>query len=267
MAGDLTGNITGDLNSLYKNATSTVRADAFNSRGFTPFQFSSRMTQVNTSQMGGLVPQTLITNLVNERYAWYEMWVNPTKVEISRDFLHKKENTAGSIVTFHYRPDVYMMKVSGMCGWIAINPQKDKDTRSLGFVNPADIKKAGTIWSANRIRLDPASRNSPRIFLERLRNMAEEPMYYVDFNGIEHYNIKYIKIFTKQYPDGVVCEGYYTNFVVPEDADSDAQTISYSFDFTVEKMTSVVALRQMMGMFGTSPVNARKTISPLPGVM
>jgi hypothetical protein len=158
------------------------------------------------------------------------------------------------------------MKVSGVCGWIAINPQRDKDTRSLGFVNPADIKKAGTIWSANRIRLNPASRNSPRIFLQRLRNMAEESMYFVDLNGVEHYNIKYVKVFTKQYPDGVVCEGYYTNFAVPEDG-GDEQTVNYSFEFTVERMTSVNELRNMLGMFGTSSANARKTLSPLPGVM
>jgi len=258
--------IIGDLDNLYKSASSTVRADMFNNRGFTPFQFSSRMTQVNTSQLGGLIPQNIISNLANERYAWYEMWVNPQKIDISRDFLHKKENTAGSIVTFHYRPDVYKMKVSGVCGWIALNPQRDKDNRSLGFVKPQDIKKAKTIWAANRIRLDPASRNSPRIFLERLRNIAEEPMYFVDLQGVEHYNIKYIKIFTKQYPDGVVCEGYYTNFVIPEDGE-DPQTITYSFDFTVEKMTSVNALRSMLGMFGTSPTPARTSISPLPGVM
>ena len=107
----------------------------------------------------------------------------------AREFLHKKENTAGSIVTFHYRPDVYKMKVSGVCGWIALNPQTDKDTRSLGFVNPADVQRAKTIWSADRVRINPATRNSPRIFLERLRNIAEESMYFIDLNGIEHYNI------------------------------------------------------------------------------
>jgi len=258
--------IPGDINRLYKEASSTVRSDAFSSRGFTPFQFSSRMTQVNTSQLGGLVPKNILTNLTNERYSWYEMWINPEKVTITREFLHKKENTAGSIVTFHYRPDTYKMKVSGVCGWIALNPQTDKDTRSLGFVNPADVSRAKTIWSADRVRLDPATRNSPRIFLERLRNIAEESMYFIDLKGVEHYNIKYIKIFTKQYPDGVVCEGYYTMFEIPE-AGEDAQTINYSFDFIVEKMTSVVALRKMLGMFGTSAKNAQRTLSPLPGVM
>ena len=73
-------------------------------------------------------------------------------------------------------------------------------------------------------------------------------------------------IYTKQYPDGVVCEGYYTAFNVPETGE-DAQTVDYSFDFTVEKMTSVLALKKMLGMFGTSPKNARRTLSPLPGVM
>jgi hypothetical protein len=32
-------------------------------------------------------------------------------------------------------------------------------------------------------------------------------------------------------------------------------------------MTSVNALRSMLGMFGTSATSARTTLSPLPGVM
>ena len=46
--------ILGDLQDLYKEATEAVKVNA---RGFTPFQFSSRMTQVNTSQLGRLLPE------------------------------------------------------------------------------------------------------------------------------------------------------------------------------------------------------------------
>jgi len=234
--------------SLYSKAT---EFDRFNDRGFTPFQFSSRMTQTNVSQFGGLIPENPISDLINERSAWYEMWINPQKISLNRDFLQKKQHTAGSIVTYHYRADATKMKVSGVCGWIAINPQKDKDERSLFSKNVFNIAK----------------RHSPRIFLERLRNIAEENMYFVDLNGIEHYNTKYIRIFTKQYPDGMICEGYYTSFNIPEEGE-DAQTITYDFDFIVETMMPVMQLKSMIGMFGgTGGGGAKKTLSPLPGIM
>jgi hypothetical protein len=73
-------------------------------------------------------------------------------------------------------------------------------------------------------------------------------MYYIDKNGIEHYNTKYIKIFTKQYPDGLICEGYFTSFNVPEASD-DAQTVSYNFEFVIENVKPVTLIQRMVGMF------------------
>ena len=220
-------NIDGDLRQLWRDATRSTLP--FNERGFIPFQFSSRMTQVNASQFGGLVPANPVSTMINEVYSWFEMWNNPQKLSLSRALIQKMQHTAGSIVTFHYRPDVMKMQASGAVGWLAINPQRDKDTRSLGFGDPFRAKSFSDVWDKNRIQADPAKRHSPRVFLKRLRTIAEEPMYFVDLNGIEHYNIKYIKIYTKQYPDGMICEGYYTKFDVPEEGE-DAQTINYSFE-------------------------------------
>ena len=92
--------------------------------------------------------------------------------------------------------------------------------------------------------------NSPRKFLSRLKGIADEPMYFVDSQGIEHYNIKYIKIFTKQFPTGLICEGYFTKFHIPESA-NDVQTISYNFDFVIENQTPVTYLDTKLSMYGT----------------
>ena len=51
--------IPGDLRQLWRDATDSTLP--FNERGFIPFQFSSRMTQVNVSQLGGLVPANPIS--------------------------------------------------------------------------------------------------------------------------------------------------------------------------------------------------------------
>lgn len=202
-----------------------------NNRGFIPFQFSSRRIQMNTTQLGGLIPNNPISELATETRSWYEMWINPTKVSINRSYLQQRKHTAGAVVTFHYRPEVYTMDVSGVCGWIGIGP---------GVEGDKSFK--------DQFRSLAKTQNSPRIFLKRLRDIANEPMYFVDWGGVEHYNAKYIKIFTKQYPDGVICEGYFTNFNIPETGE-DAQTIEYSFQFIIESMKSVKALQNMAGMF------------------
>ena len=92
--------------------------------------------------------------------------------------------------------------------------------------------------------------NSPRQFLSRLKGIADEPTYFVDSQGIEHYNIKFIKIYTKQFPTGLICEGYFTKFTIPESAD-DVQTITYNFDFIIENQTPVTYLDTKLSMFGT----------------
>ena len=117
--------IDGDLRQLWRNATRSTLP--FNDRGFIPFQFSSRMTQLNASQFGGLIPANPVSTLINEAYSWFEMWINPQKLSISRALIQKMQHTAGSVVTFHYRPDVLKMQASGAVGWLAINHQRDKD--------------------------------------------------------------------------------------------------------------------------------------------
>lgn len=253
----------GSFKQKYNDASESV---GLGPRGFTPFMFTSRRLQMESTQLGGIIPNNPVSDLLNETVAWYEMWINPQKVDISRPFLHKKVNTAGAIVTFHYRPDVETMSVSGVCGWIAIMPQEEKNAKkSLGFKKPESAKKFYDIWDANKVKLTQPASNSPRIFLSRLRNLAEEPMYFIDMNGLEHYNTKYIKIFTKQYPKGALCEGYFTDFSVPESGD-DAQTINYSFKFIIEKRTALSDLQEMAGMFSNTPSSSRKGVSMLPGL-
>ena len=56
-----------------------------NKRGFTPFQFSSRKLQMNTTQLGGLIPDNPISDLANAALSWYEMWINPEKITLERN--------------------------------------------------------------------------------------------------------------------------------------------------------------------------------------
>jgi hypothetical protein len=215
------------------------------------------------------------------------MWINPENVTITQPFQQQKQHTAGSIVTYHYRKDVATMSVSGKVGWIMIQSVIEEARnsvfnaavqgingkpvtafdRTVQNFNPAAItdtgigpknaqSTGGTTYSPFRQAIDPTTRNgsssrlnnSPRLFLDRLKTLANEPAYYVDNNGIEHYNVKYIKMFTKQYPNGVICEGYFTNFVVTE-ASEDAQTIAYNFEFVIENIKPVTIIQRLAGMF------------------
>jgi hypothetical protein len=217
--------------------------------------------------MGGAIEEQF-----NTLFSWYEMWINPDKLTINTEFLNKKEHTAGSIVTYHFRKDAGVMSASGQCGWIMIQSDMDKlkDLAMKGaftkssmssaadfgkqILNQAGLtgsKKGGktflqnySTYAGKSVSLD----NSPRTFLKRLRELAEEPMYFYDADGVEHYNTKFIKIFTKQYPDGVICEGYYKKFSVPETSD-DVQTIDYNFDFIIENYKQIGLIERTLGMF------------------
>lgn len=274
--------ITGNLQSAYRNALASTRYEQFNSRGFIPFQFSSRRHQMDVSSSRG-IPGVKIPNISglssggsgsglsinNDKQAWYEMWINPQKIELSREFIYKKEHTAGAIVSYHYRPEMIKMSVSGVCGWIAINPQKEKENSPLGFSGANSADKLAKIFPSNQTIQSLANisnNNSPRIFLKRLRTLAEEPMYYVDSDGIEHFNPKYIKIYTKQYPDGVVCEGYYTSFKVPEDGE-DPQTVQYSFEYLVERLVPIEDLKSMNGMFNSINAFGKSISSSLGSIL
>ena len=222
-------------------------------RGFTPFQFSSKKMQVNTTQLGGLIPDNPISSLLIEATAWYEMWINPEKVDIKRQYQQRPVHTAGAIVTFHYRPDTLKLSVSGVVGWIAINPQEEQNPLIASLSNASPQVK------------DDIGKNSPRVFLQRLRDIADEPMYFIDLKGVEHYNIKYIKLYTKQYPNGVVCEGYFTSFNVPEEG-SDVQTVKYDFEFTIESLKPMTFFQKMAGMYGAKGNVIGSTIRGVPGL-
>lgn len=243
--------------------------------GFTPFQFSSRKLQYDTasSLTGKLLDLaslgTGIGGYVNKNIlAWYEMWINPERVSLPQTYIQRPSHTAGSVVTFHYRRENIPMSVSGQCGWIRIrssseeaqeklttdilnarNPlKKGSETRDAYSKYGQSIKHGTSSPFKRSYEVSNTSNNSPRLFLQRLKAMADEPMYYVDEFGIEHYNVKYIKIYTKQFPSGMICEGYFVRFNIDESYD-DGETIPYSFEFTVEDMKPVTLLQNVSGMF------------------
>ena len=234
--------------------TTVMNVDYLHPRGFTPFSFSSRKTQMNTTQLGGLIPDNPISSLLSEATAWYEMWINPEKVSINRNYQQKPQHTAGAIVTYHYRADMFKMDVSGAVGWIQQNPQEEGNPLIKSITNKSKNTAGGN------------NKNSPRVFLKRLRDIAEEPMYFVGLDGVEHYNTKFIKIYTKQYPSGMICEGYFTDFKVPETGE-DAQTVNYSFNFVIESLKPLSFFQKMGGMFGSKGGGAvGQTIRGVPGL-
>jgi len=245
----------------------------------TPFQFSSRKLQADT-MLGNNLPDGIAKDTMLSMLAWYEMWVNPEKIDISDSYINTgAQHTAGSIVTQHFRQDVSRMQVSGSVGYVAVQSRLEeaKSAALQQLIDPtkwskpstssikkmgANFKKAGnqltdglgddmlSFKTGARNRLN----NSPRLFLKRLKTLADEKPYYIDSNGIEHYNVKYIKIFTKQFPDGVICEGYFNSFTVPESSDN-AMTIDYNFEFIVENKVPITFIQRMAGMFaGTGSV-------------
>lgn len=244
--------------------------------GLTPFQFSSKMMQEQSSSgLLGVNIKGTAGKLIQTTFGWYEMWINPEKVDINTSYIQKKQHTAGSIVTYHYRKDTPVMSVSGQCGWIMTQSQlenanvTDQFIAGLGYSHQpksSDPSKK-KFWTqgkeyfkfkgqtfpgqkrAEKLASDNTN-NSPRQFLSRLKNIADEPMYFIDSQGVEHYNIKFIKIYTKQFPTGLICEGYFTKFNIPESAE-DVQTISYNFEFIIENQTPVTFLDTALGMFGT----------------
>lgn len=148
------------------------------------------------------------------------------------------------------------LKNAGTYGTSSVNLTSGVSGVKSAGKNIISSLKQGALLQNNRRNLDDLTQgsrlnklnNSPRKFLQRLRDLADEPMYYIDDEGCEHYNIKYIKMFTKQYPYGVICEGWFRSFEVPEAAD-DAQTVQYQFEFIVENMKPVTMLQRVAGMF------------------
>ena len=246
--------------------------------GLSPFQFSSGKLQNTRAFNTQFLKSGFVGDTLQSLLSWYEMWINPESVNITQPYQQQKQHTAGSIVTYHYRRDVANMSVSGKIGWVmtqsAIEEARNsafqaavlgvnaatgvpntpnpltafnKTTNNFNWNDPNSPLRQSidvTLRNGSSSRLN----NSPRTFLGRLKALADEDSYYVDSNGLEHYNVKYIKIFTKQYPDGVICEGYFSNFNVPE-TQEDAQTIAYSFEFVIENIKPVTMIQRLAGMF------------------
>jgi hypothetical protein len=247
--------------------------------GLSPFQFSSRKLQDKaTGSAWGISMGGSLGNVLKSALSWYDMWINPEKLTISTQYKQKRQHTAGSIVTYHYRREVYMMSVSGFCGWVMIQSKSQGTRLSVRGPEGKEIlttpyaqldngipvvrhnyltgkwqmntKTPGAPSNPRDIGLaSDNTDNSPRMFLNRLKSIADEPAYYVDVSGVEHYNTKFIKIFTKQFPQGIICEGYYTKFDIPEAAE-DAQTIAYSFEFVIENLTPISVFEKELGMWG-----------------
>ena len=234
----------------------------------TPFQFSSSKMQADTLLANNL-PNSVATDLALTMLAWHEMWVNPEKITMNDKYINTgPQHTAGSIVTQHFRQDVTMMSVSGEVGYVAVQSQIEEAAATVvsSILNPtkilSNVTKAASQLTSNlgnetmAFRTGARNRlnNSPRLFLSRLKALADEKPYYIDSNGIEHYNTKYIKIFTKQFPDGLICSGYFNSFSVPEGAE-DVLSMHYDFEFVVENKTPISLLQRLAGMFaGTGSV-------------
>ena len=238
--------------------------------GLSPFQFSSNKLQSSKTFGIPFLKSGFVGDTLQSLLSYYEMWINPENVTITQPFQQTKQHTAGSIVTYHFRKDVATMSVVGKVGWIAIQSVMEEARDSVmnaamqgitgkkvtAFNKTAKNLNITDLNSPLRQAIDPTQRkgassrlnNSPRLFLDRLKNLANEPAYYMDKSGIEHYNVKYIRIYTKQFPNGVTCEGYFTDFVIPETQD-DAQTISYSFNFVIENIKPVTLIQRLAGMF------------------
>jgi hypothetical protein len=263
--------------------------------GLTPFLFSSNMLQQTVLQGSSRFDNltSLLTNgLINENKldtsSWYEMWLNPESISIQDRYIQNRQHTAGSIVTFHYRQDVKVVEVAGAVGWVQIESASQNadngafnllkgDTRNIrkslrdtyvsyttnGVVDQNKLKAQLNQWNPSNsqsIRLKSGrhannTNNSPRIFLQRLKDLADQPAYYYDWEGKEHYNVKYIKMYTKQFPNGVIAEGYFTSFQVPETKD-DVQTVRYSFEYIVENLRKITIAQRVPGMYSstTNPV-------------
>lgn len=257
--------------------------------GLTPFLFSSNMLQQQTlqgtsSDLTSLITKGLLSETTQTISSWYEMWINPSSITINDRYIQNRQHTAGSIVTFHYRQDVKILSVAGAVGWVQIvSPAQNSeigefnifkgDTSGIkrglrdkygtyqtdGVTDVSKLKAQLNTWNPSNsqgIRLKSGrhgniNNNSPRLFLQRLKDLADQPSYYYDIYGQEHYNVKYIKMYTKQFPTGAIAEGYFTTFQVPETSD-DSQTVHYNFEFIIENLRQITSTQRLAGMYSTS---------------
>ena len=107
----------------------------------TPFQFSSRKMQAE-STLGNVLGNNLAIETMHNLISWYEMWVNPEKVDITTNFINNRQNTARGIVTHHFRKDVSIMSVSGTVGYVAVQSKIEELKADLmnSIIGSGEIK-------------------------------------------------------------------------------------------------------------------------------
>lgn len=230
--------------------------------GLTPFQFSSGKRQYDVTSLYKTVTPSILSDSAADLLAWYEMWINPSIVKKDTTYKQNRQHTAGSIVTYFYRPDITVLSASGKCGWVRIKSMIEelKADTMAGILTrdmsgtKEDLKEMQDSLSSMKLPWNMTSghsnrfNNSPLEFLKRLKNLANEPMYYIDADGVEHFNPKYIKVFTKEYPDGVIYQGYFDHFTVDENVDY-GETIAYEFTFVIQKETPVTLIQRVLGAY------------------
>ena len=203
--------------------------------GITPFLFTSEREIAETGR-------------------WFEMYINPETVNISTKPINSKTHTKRAIVTTHWRNDHPELKASGKSGWILkpsileqvgkeairdiLDPKKTVDyVKKYGDKLQEDVTNIGKGVKAGNLNfVNTKSANitiTPRDFISQLHQIALEDMYYIDENQVEHYNAKKLQIYTKRYPRGIIIDGYFSDFTIPENA-NDPQAISYDFSFVIE---------------------------------
>jgi len=192
-------------------------------------------------------PETLFLftskNELKKTGNWYAMWINPESLDYPWQYVNNIVMTAKGFAVYHWRPRLITISVSGQSGWILRPSMLEELVGDLyQHAKKEEWKKFGPRISQfgsdlfDRLVLGGQLTDydlSPRKFIENLRRIVEEDMFMEDDEGIEFYNVKYLHIFTKQFPEGKVLKGFATDFRVSERA-TDPQSIPYSFTFVVQ---------------------------------
>lgn len=203
-----------------------------------------------------------------KRVLFQEMYLNPDKFDVAYTIPVSKTETAGGVVIHPWRPELPVIKMSGIVGWIrdesilnsAVNNAAQALVGGGGVAGAASAfgdsfasfgGRVSNLGALQRFR-ENARRlsNSPRKFLENLRSLVLSPMYYMATVGntrIEKFNTKRIVAFTKQYPDGATFEGYFTSFQINESG-KDPETLRYDLDFVVTNIRPI-ELTERIGQF------------------
>lgn len=194
-----------------------------------------------------------------------EMYVNPDNFDTDITIPVSKVETVGGVVIHPWRPELPEITMSGVVGWIrdesilnsAVNnaiggflgggTQEAVDgftSAFSGFGGPLN-----SLGALQRFR-EEARRlvNSPRKFLQSLKDLVLSPMYYrAPGSPVEQYNTKRLVAFTKQFPDGISLEGYFTKFSIRESG-KDPETLRYDINFTVTAMYPI-GIEERIGQF------------------